>query len=87
MLGDVAADGDPPGVGEGLEVGGTAEAGACAGGENASERDVGFVVDGLIVDVDDAGGMRRARSRPRMTSRVRMPQRLVEECHSSLPVR
>jgi hypothetical protein len=41
MLGDVAADGDPPGVGEGLEVGGAAEAGACAG-ENAAERDVGL---------------------------------------------
>src|SRR5690349_13055696 len=53
--GDVAPDRDPSLVGEGIEVGRAAEAGAGAGVPHAAERGHRLVVDGLVVDVDDAG--------------------------------
>src|SRR6202000_2946169 len=46
----------PASIGEGVQVGGAAEAGPGTGGQQATERDVGLVVDGLVVDVHDPGG-------------------------------
>jgi hypothetical protein len=49
------ADGDPLPDREFVEVGEGAEAAAAAGVAQAAERGRGFVVDGLVVDVDHAG--------------------------------
>src|SRR6476660_1806952 len=55
VRGNVAPDGDPTLVGEGIEVGLAAEARAGARGQYPAERSDRLVVDGLVVDVDDAG--------------------------------
>src|SRR5215472_18642374 len=47
---DVCAHRDPAGVGERVQVGRAAEAGAGARGEDAAERGVRRVVHGLVVD-------------------------------------
>ena len=66
--GQVSADGDPLGLGEGLDVGlGAAVPGAGAGRADAAERGDRLVVDGLVVDVHQAGrdplGQRQAAHR------------------------
>src|SRR5258708_19559256 len=55
IRGDVAADGDPAGVGEGVQVGRAAEPRARTRSTNSAERRVRRVVDRLVVDVHDAG--------------------------------
>src|SRR5690348_3827969 len=54
--GGFASHGDPARLGERLDIGLRTTDAAEAGGAEATEGDVGLVVHGLVVDVDDAGG-------------------------------